>query len=173
MPLLTPPSVRLLLDKMDQKENNIYFKLCKQGTSNPYSRYYIFHSLNPLTANPTHLTIQIGKNMVVAARINSAHKIIPLYRTFMNANPKQEWLQFENHTDLFILVPKISAETHAKVMNLFISASKNQEKSHSDSVSNTYHSASNGRPQLLLDDSTSRRENNMPLLPTHCDVGPK
>ncbi len=91
----------------------------------------------------------------------------------MNANPKQEWLQFENHTDLFILVPKISAETHAKVMNLFISASKNQEKSHSDSVSNTYHSASNGRPQLLLDDSTSRRENNMPLLPTHCDVGPK
>jgi len=169
-PRLTPPSVRVLLEKLDQKENNIYFKHCKQGTTNPYSRYYIFHSINPMIINPAHLMIKIGNNNIAAVRITGAHKIIPLYKTFMNANPKQEWLAFENQVEISILIPKVLADTHAGVMNRFITTAT-PENPLTTSLSNKLFSVQNG-PLQRLDHVAPRREDNLPFLFARRDFKP-
>lgn len=172
---LTPPSIRIFLEKLGQNDNNIYFKHCKKETSNPYSRYFIFHSLNPSIINPDHLMINLRNTKISAVRITSAHKNIPLYRAFMNANPKQEWLEFENQPDISILVPKIIAKTHAKVMTQFITTRTPAYLPEDVSIKPLLNKnvLVENEPQRSLDYSTPGGKNHLPILPTRRNVGPE
>ena len=116
------PSHRIILSKLfDRDDKNLYFKRSTMSNDdNPYSRYYIFHSLNPATVNPNHFLITILNTTISTVRIESAHKHIALYRMFMRANKKNDWVQLPNETEVSVLFPDVPNNIHEGVVDQFV-----------------------------------------------------
>jgi hypothetical protein len=126
------PAHKIILSKLfDRDDKNLYFK--RSSTPNDqhnYSRYYIFHSLNPPVVNPNHFLVTIVNTTISTIRIESAHKNIALYRIFMRANKKNDWLELPGETEVSVLVPDVPNSIHENVVDKFV-------KENSGNTSNT------------------------------------
>lgn len=119
--LTLPPAHRTILSRLfDRDDKNLYFKRSSPNRDYAYSRYYIFHSLNPNNVKPDHFVISVANTTLATVRIQSAHKHIPLYKLFMSANKNHEWLQLPDHEEIYVLSLEIPHKLHEKIYNNFI-----------------------------------------------------
>lgn len=119
--LTLPPAHKTILSRLfDRDDKNLYFKRSTLEKDYNYSRYFIFHSLNPIVVNPNHFVISIANTTLATIRIQSAHKYIALYKLFMSANKNFEWQLLPGQEDTFVLSLEVPQKIHEKVYNLFV-----------------------------------------------------
>ncbi len=131
------PAYRTILSKLfDRDDKNIYFKRSNPNEEHPYSRYYVFHSLNPVPANPEHFLITVVHTTIAAVRIESAHRNIPLYRIFMRANKKYDWQTLPGQTEVSVLCPDIPNRIHEAILKTFVHPPEIYHDTYSSSSNN-------------------------------------
>lgn len=114
---LYPPSIRAILSKVKQGDNNLYLRHTT-GTSSNYSKYYVLRTINPTTNNITNIYLNLGNTTLEFTRITGAHKNLPLYKIFMKANKEGDWLPLNPQIGTSILANEIPYTIHNKIVEL-------------------------------------------------------